>query len=127
MSRLLEEYFEVEEGFEAEYEEELYIPEKVELKPARNTGVCILLSVSYSGEAKKALLKLYDVEKRIMHFWYDDSGHKPYCLTDMSIEELKRSKVVSHPGFLGFERVKKFDVLKEREIELTKIIASDPL
>ncbi|MEM0317923.1 MAG: DNA-directed DNA polymerase I [Candidatus Nezhaarchaeales archaeon] len=127
VSRLLEEYFEVEEGFEAEYEEELYIPEKVELKPARNTGVCILLSVSYSGEAKKALLKLYDVEKRIMHFWYDDSGHKPYCLTDMSIEELKRSKVVSHPGFLGFERVKKFDVLKEREIELTKIIASDPL
>ncbi|MEM2213973.1 MAG: DNA-directed DNA polymerase I [Candidatus Nezhaarchaeales archaeon] len=127
MSRLLEEYFEVEEGFEAEYEEELYIPEKVELKPARNTGVCILLSVSYSGEAKKALLKLYDVEKRIMHFWYDDSGHKPYCLTDMNIEDLKRSKVVSHPGFLGFERVKKFDVLKEREVELTKIIASDPL
>ncbi|MEM2481512.1 DNA-directed DNA polymerase I [Candidatus Nezhaarchaeota archaeon WYZ-LMO8] len=127
VSRLLEEYFEVEEGFEAEYEEELYIPEKVELKPARNTGVCILLSVSYSGEAKKALLKLYDVEKRIMHFWYDDSGHKPYCLTDMNIEDLKRSKVVSHPGFLGFERVKKFDVLKEREVELTKIIASDPL
>jgi DNA polymerase I len=28
---------------------------------------------------------------------------------------------------LGFERVKKFDVLRGREIEMTKIIASDPL
>jgi len=125
VSSLLEEYLEAPE-VEAE-EEELYLTGKLELKPSRNTGTCILLSVSYSGEAKRALLKLYDLERKVIHFWYDDSGHRPYCLTDMDIESLKRSKVVSHPGLVGFERVKKFDVLREREVELTKIIASDPL
>jgi DNA polymerase I len=125
----LEEYLEEAEAeeLEAEYEEELYIAGRPELKPSKNTGTCILLSVSYSGEAGKALLKLYDLEKRVVHFWYDDTGHRPYCLTDMSVEELKRSKVVSHPGFLGFERVNKFDVLRGREVEMTKITASDPL
>lgn len=125
MSELFEEYAEPLE-VEGE-EEELYITGRFELKPPKETGKCILLSVSYSGEAKRALLKLYDVEKRVIHFWYDDTRHKPYCLTDMTVEELKRSKVISHPGLVGFERVKKFDVLREREVELTKIIASDPL
>ncbi|MCS7139956.1 MAG: DNA-directed DNA polymerase I [Candidatus Nezhaarchaeota archaeon] len=125
VSRLLE-YVEEPEA-EEEFEEELYLTSELELKPAESTGVCILLSVSYSGAAKKILLKLYDVERRVMRFWYDDTAHKPYCLTDMSDEDLKRSKVVSHPGFVKFEKVKKFDVLKEREVELLKIIASDPL
>ncbi|MEM4576617.1 MAG: DNA-directed DNA polymerase I [Candidatus Nezhaarchaeales archaeon] len=127
VSELLEEYLETEEVLETEHEEELYITGKIDLKPSRSSGTCILLSVSYSGETKKALLKLYDIEKRVMHFWYDDSGHKPYCLTDMSIEELKRSKVVAHPGFIGFEKVRKFDVLREKEVELIKVMASDPL
>lgn len=81
VSSLLEEYLEAPE-VEAE-EEELYLTGKLELKPSRNTGTCILLSVSYSGEAKRALLKLYDLERKVIHFWYDDSGHRPYCLTDM--------------------------------------------
>ncbi|MDI9619586.1 MAG: DNA-directed DNA polymerase I [Candidatus Nezhaarchaeota archaeon] len=117
-----EEWYEEEEP-----EEELYISGKLEVKPSRNTGSCILLSVSYSGEAKKALLKLYDVERGVMCFWYDDTGHKPYCLTDINAEEFKRSKAASHPALVGFERIKKFDVLKEREVELTKVVASDPL
>jgi DNA polymerase I len=87
-----------------------------------------VLSVYYDGESKRAGLKLYDPETRKIHFWLDNTKHLPYCLSDLSIDELTAiDGLTSHPGFNELQVVKKYDALEDREIEMTKIVAKDPL
>jgi len=93
----------------------------------RNLSMAYLLSATYEGEKHAACLKLYEPESRKIYFWYDNTGHQPYCLSDAPIEELKKNgPLVSHQGFDHFERVTKFDALHDKEVEMTKIVAKDP-
>jgi len=41
------------------------------------------VSASYDGRQKKAVIKLYEPESEQIYFWYDNTGHKPYCLTSI--------------------------------------------
>ena len=94
------------------------------------TGTCVLLSVSYSGAKGKALAKLYDVEKGKIYFWYDNTGHEPYCLTDAPLQDLKSNRsIAAHPGFdpKGSREVEKYDLLHDRPVRMTKVAAKDPL
>ena len=62
------------------------------------------VSASYDGREKKAVVKLYEPESGQMYFWYDNTGHKPYCLTNLSQFELEKlDRVVGHEGFDHFE------------------------
>ncbi|RLE49965.1 MAG: DNA-directed DNA polymerase I [Candidatus Methanomethylicota archaeon] len=131
-----EEPEEEEEELEAEVEgaeepEEALLEETAfEAEMPENTGPCFLLSVSYSGKKGCALVKLYDPEKGKIYFWYDNTGHRPYLLTDMPLQEvLKNPNVLKHPGFdpSHCQVVKKIDLLSDTEIELTKVTAKDPL
>ncbi|MEM3028047.1 MAG: DNA-directed DNA polymerase I [Candidatus Bathyarchaeia archaeon] len=93
-----------------------------------NLARAYVLSVAYDGEGKRAFLKLYNEADHRIYLWFDDSGHKPYCLSDLTPEELEAiSALVKHPGFIGFEVVKKYDALADQERTMTKIVASDPL
>jgi len=93
----------------------------------RNLSTAYLLSATYEGDKHAACLKLYEPESRKIYFWYDNTGHQPYCLSDAPIEELKKNgPLVSHQGFDHFERVTKFDALHDKEVEMTKIVAKDP-
>jgi DNA polymerase I len=89
----------------------------------------VLLSVGYDGGLRKAFMKLYDPEKKELYFWYDDTGHLPYCFTDISPEVIRgnRRDIVNHPGFKDLEVVDKYDLLLDRKVRVTKIVASDPL
>ncbi len=116
---------EVEEVGEAELEVVEAIPFEVE-QPTK-TGPCILLSVLFDGSKGKALCKLYDPENNKIYFWYDNTGHKPYCLSDLPPEKVKRLPVVTHPGFRRVEVVEKYDPLSGRIVKMSKIIAEDPL
>ncbi|HID16518.1 MAG TPA: type B DNA-directed DNA polymerase, partial [Candidatus Atribacteria bacterium] len=114
--------------FNAEAEElEVVETIPIEVEQPVNTGPCILISVSYDGSKRKALCKLYDPEKNKVYFWYDNIGHKPYCLSDLSPDKLKRHPVVTHPGFSRIEVVEKYDPLSDRVVRMSKIIAEDPL
>ncbi|HEX68747.1 MAG TPA: DNA-directed DNA polymerase I, partial [Candidatus Bathyarchaeota archaeon] len=63
-----------------------------------------------------------------IYFWYDNTGHKPYCFTNLKPEELDRiEKLKLHSGFDHFEVVEKYDGLKDQEIKVTKVVAKDPL
>jgi len=87
-----------------------------------------LVSVTYDGRAGKALVKLYEPVSGRIHFWYDNTGHQPYCLTNLSQYELEKiSRLIQHQGFDHFEVVEKFDPLLERRVKVTKIVAKDPL
>jgi DNA polymerase I len=94
-----------------------------------NTPPSVLLSVGYDGDSRKAFVKLYDPEKQQLYFWYDDTGHLPYCFTDITPQTIKgnRQDIMNHPGFKNLETVDKYDLLSDRKARVTKIVASDPL
>jgi len=86
------------------------------------------VSATYSGEKGSAVVKLYEPESERIHLWYDTTGHKPYCLTNLSPSELRKiNRLISHPGFDHFESVEKYDSLLDRKVTLTKVVAKDPL
>lgn len=84
-----------------------------------------LISVNYDGKRNAVALKLYEPKSRKIYSWYDRTKHLPYCLTDLPETELK--SVESNQGFDHFETVKKYNALTDNEVELTKILAKDPL
>ena len=86
------------------------------------------VSAAYDGRQKKAVVKLYEPESGQIYFWYDNTGHKPYLLTNLSQFELEKiDRLVKHEGFDHFEMLKKIDPLLDKEVNVTKIVASDPL
>lgn len=119
----------LEEGEEVEGELEGILEETIyEAEAPRNTDVCYILSVSYSGKAGRALVKLYDPARGCIYFWYDNTGHKPYCLTDLEPSAVKRlPQVITHEGFDHVEEVVKYDPLTGSKVKMTKVVAKDPL
>jgi len=86
------------------------------------------VSATYDGEKRKAVIKLYEPTSGQIFFWYDNKGHQPYCLTNLSPLELERlPRLMQHEGFDHFEIVDKFDPLLNRDVKVTKIITKDPL
>ncbi len=86
------------------------------------------VSAFYDGRQKKVVVKLYEPVSGNLYFWYDNTGHKPYCLTNLSTGDLKRfGRIVNHEGFDSFVEEIKFDPLKNENVKVTKIIAKDPL
>jgi DNA polymerase I len=86
------------------------------------------VSATYDGRSKKALIKLYEPTSGKIYFWYDNTGHKPYCLTNLSQYELEKiDRLVKHEGFDHFELEERFDPLLDRNVKVTKIVANDPL
>ncbi len=88
----------------------------------------ILLDIEYDGDRGLARLKIFDPDTMQIYEWFDNSGHQPYCLTDLSQKELSQNQqVVGHPGFERFETTRKFDLLHDTELALTTIVTRDPL
>jgi len=86
------------------------------------------VSATYDGKTGKALIKLYEPTAGKIYFWYDNTGHKPYCLTNLSPYELEKiNRLIQHPGFDHFEIVEKINPLLDRKVKVTKIVAKDPL
>jgi len=86
------------------------------------------VSATYDGKRGSVLIKLYEPKSEKIYFWYDTSGHKPYLLTNLSPPDLEKiERLTSHRGFDHFELVEKYDPLLDRKVNLTKVVASDPL
>jgi len=86
------------------------------------------VSATYDGRSRKALIKLYEPTSGEIYFWYDNTGHKPYCLTNLSPYELEKiPRLMNHEGLNHFEIQEKYDPLLDREVQVTKIVTDDPL
>ncbi len=100
----------------------------------------LLLDVDYDGGQNKAYCKFYDLEQHDIKIWIDTTNHEPYCLskeTDISILENlkfvdkigdfeKEKKLVEYSGFNRFESIKRYDLLSDKEVDLTKIYGKTP-
>jgi len=86
-----------------------------------------LLSAGYNGTLGKAYLKLLDPRRQEIIIWNDPTGHQPFCYSRESVEKLKQDERLTQAGAIGFVRESKFDLMEDRPIEVTKIVASDPL
>jgi len=87
-----------------------------------------LVSIGYDGSLRKCFLRLYEPKSHKIYFWFDDSGHKPYCYSKQSVGELQKVDAVArNPGFDHFEEETKFDALGSQQVRVTKIVAKDPL
>jgi len=86
------------------------------------------VSASYDGRQKKAVIKLYEPVSGQIYFWYDNTGHKPYCLTNLTPYELNKiDRLIHHEGFDSLEVMGKYDPLLNQNVKVTKIVAKDPL
>ncbi len=100
-----------------------------EAETPQDTGPCVILSVSYSGRRRKALVKLYDIDRKKIVFWYDNTGHQPYLLTNVPLRDvLTDPEISSHPGFdaKASKEIRKYDLLNDRERVMTVIAGKDP-
>lgn len=86
-----------------------------------------LLASGYDGSSYKAYLKLYDASNREVKIVYDETGHRPYCYVKQSPEDLKNVPELNRPDIVGFLVEKKLDLLSDKYIKVTKILAKDPL
>jgi DNA polymerase I len=94
----------------------------------QNLPPSYFVSATYDGKNRKALIKLYEPVSGRIYFWLDNTGHKPYCLTNLSPIELEKiTRLMQHPGFDHFEIVDKFDPLSYKNVKVTSVIATDPL
>jgi DNA polymerase I len=86
------------------------------------------VSATYIWKIGKAVLKLYEPISKQIYFWYDNSGHRPYCYTNLSPIELEKvDRLIKHPGFDHFEIEEKYNPLLDKTTVVTKIVAKDPL
>lgn len=86
----------------------------------------LLLSAVYSGEEKKVYLKFYDPQDKIIYQWRDRTDHKPYCYTKMDFAKQAEQVAQKETKFI-LQHVKKQDIILDKEIEVLKVIAPDPL
>ncbi len=88
----------------------------------------LLLDVDYDGGQNKAYCKFYDLDSDEIKIWIDTTGHEPYCLSKKSKAELESNiKLTNYEGFVRLEKVKRTDLLRDKEIDLIKIYGRTPI
>lgn len=86
----------------------------------------MLISAIYSGENQKIQLKFYDPNSHTIYFWQDKTDHKPYCYT--KLENKKRAEeIAAIEKKFELKTIPKMDLLLDKEIQIIKITAPDPL
>jgi DNA polymerase I len=109
------------------------LPKKRQRQPyppiaPENLSSSYFVSASYDGHEKKAVIKLYDPQSEQIYFWYDNTGHKPYCLTNLKPYDLNKiARLTNHQGFDRLEVTERYDPLLNQNVKVTKIVAKDPL
>lgn len=85
----------------------------------------LLVSATYDNQKQAAVLKFYNPQSEKIVLWTDETGHKPYCYSKLNPEEL--GFLSDRKDVIKIEQVKKRDFLKDKEINVSKIVVTDPL
>jgi DNA polymerase, archaea type len=85
----------------------------------------MLVSATYDNISKSVVLKFYEPESKKLILWHDETNHKPYCYSRLAPDEL--DFLQERNDMLDIKQVKKYDLLKDAEIEASQIIVDNPL
>ena len=85
----------------------------------------LLASASYDGDRRLAVLKFYDVKEERFRLWWDNTGHRPYCLTRLGFDEL--GSVRARKDVIEITEEEKMDLVNDTSVKLRKIVTTDPL
>ncbi len=95
----------------------------------------LLLDISFDRNLNKIYCKFYDLDSDTIKYWIDNKKYESYCLTKTPIKELKKFRYEKNGrkilltrfwGFKRFETIKKYDLLLDKEVKLTKIYVLHP-
>ncbi len=88
-----------------------------------------LMEVRYEGDLGRAVALIYDPSTRSMVKVPDRTGHKPYFLTDMMINDDGGMPVNlnNYKSFSNLAVITKRNPLTGRDQKLTKVVVDDPL
>ncbi len=92
----------------------------------RNLPPSFVLSIDYNGQQNKAMVRLYRPDTEETVFWFDNTNHQPYCYTDLP-PQAAEYKARQNRGFVRTETVKLQDLLRDKTVTMTKVIANNPL
>ncbi len=96
-----------------------------ETKKIESMPASMLVSATYDNNSKSAVLKFYEPESKKLFLWKDEIGHKPYCYSRLSPDEL--DFLQERDDVLEIKTVQKYDLVKDKEIDMSKITVVDPL
>jgi len=94
-------------------------------KPITELEEGLLISATYDGDLRVAILKFYDPKAERIWLWQDTTGHKPYCYTKLDRTEL--SVIRGRKDVIGITDVEKLDLLSDQTVKVRKIVTTDPL
>lgn len=85
----------------------------------------LLVSATYDNNSKSAVLKFYEPKSQKLFLWRDEIGHKPYCYSRLAPEEL--DFLQERDDVLEIKTTQRYDLIKDKEIDMSKITVADPL
>ena len=86
----------------------------------------LLISATYNIQKHAAILKFYEPVSQRIFLWADKSGHKPYCYSKLSPDEIP-TEISERDDVLDIKQVKLLDILHDKPIDVSKILVQDPL
>ncbi|NQZ55474.1 MAG: DNA-directed DNA polymerase I, partial [Candidatus Nitrosopelagicus sp.] len=86
----------------------------------------LLISATYNSQKNAAILKFYEPVSQRIFLWADKSGHKPYCYSKLSPDEIP-TEIAERDDVIDIKQVKLLDILHDKPIDVSKILVKDPL
>jgi len=86
----------------------------------------LLISATYNSQKNAAILKFYEPVSQRIFLWADKSGHKPYCYSKLSPDEIP-TEISERDDVIDIKQVKLMDILHDKPIDVSKILVKDPL
>jgi DNA polymerase I len=94
-------------------------------EPTSEIEEALLASATYDGERRLAVLKFYDTKAGRFRLWWDNTGHKPYCITRLGMDELEA--VRARKDVIDITEEEKTDLVNDARVKVRKIVTTDPL
>ena len=96
-----------------------------ETKKIDSMPASMLVSATYDNISRSAVLKFYEPISKELFLWKDEIGHKPYCYSRLAPDEL--DFLQEREDILEIKTVQRYDLMKDSEIDMSKITVADPL
>jgi len=99
---------------------------QLEENKTENMPYGLLISAAYNSQKNAAILKFYEPVSQRIFLWADKSGHKPYCYSKLSPDEIP-TEISERDDVIDIKQVKLLDILHDKPIDVSKILVKDPL